>query len=141
QRFHEDFPQLLMHPHVPFATALVDYVTMDTGPETQRRAVSYGIRLFRLEGHPLAVRPRAATRQYGRDSASLEVISADTELSARVLAEVRRLMLAHSVLRGKVLTFTGDEYAPGASGATFVPRPTVTADQIVLSPGVLERIS
>jgi hypothetical protein len=141
QRFHEDFPQLLMHPHVPFATAPVDYVTMDTGPETQRRVVSYGIRLFRLEGHPVAVLQRAATRQYGRDSASLEVISADTELSARVLAEVRRLMLAHSVLRGKVLTFTGDEYAPGASGATFVPRPTVTADQIVLSPGVLERIS
>jgi hypothetical protein len=141
QRFHEDFPQLLMHPHMSFAAAPVDYVTVDTGPDSQRRVVSYGIRLFQFDGQPVAVLQRAAARQYGRESAALEVLTADTELSGRVLAEIRRLMLAHSVLRGKVLTFTGDEFAHGAAGATFVPRPTVTADEIVLAPGVLERIS
>ena len=141
QRYHEDFPALLMHPHVPFAPAPVDYVTVDTGPDSQRRVISYGIRLFQFEGQPVAVLQRAAARQFGREAAALDVLSTDTDLSGRVLAEVRRLMLAHSVLRGKVLTFTGDEFAHGAAGATFVPRPTVTADEIVLAPGVLDRIT
>jgi DNA polymerase III delta prime subunit len=141
QRYHEEFPQLLMHPHMPFAPAPVDYIAADTGPDSKRRVVSYGIRLFKFEGQPVAVLQRAAARQYGRESAALEVLSADTELSGRVLAEVHRLMLTHSVLRGQVLTFTGDEFAHGAAGATFVPRPTVTADEIVLAPGVLDRIT
>ena len=141
QRYHEDFPQLLMHPHMQFAPAPVDYVTVDTGPDSQRRVVAHGIRLFSFDGQPVAVLQRSAAPQYGRNSAGLDVLSADTELSARVLAEVRQLMLAHSVLRGKVLTFTADEFSHGAAGATFVPRPTVTADEIVLGPGVLDRIT
>ncbi|MHA6670208.1 AAA family ATPase [Homoserinimonas sp. A447] len=141
QRYHEDFPQLLMHPHMPFAPAPVDYVTVDTGPDSRRRVIAHGIRLFRFDGQPVAVLQRAAARQFGRDTAALEVLSADTELSARVLAEVGRLMLAHSVLRGKVLTFTADEFSHGAAGATFVPRPQVDSGSIVLGPGVLERIT
>ncbi|HEU4807622.1 MAG TPA: AAA family ATPase [Homoserinimonas sp.] len=141
QRYHEDFPQLLMHPHMPFAPAPVDYITVDTGPDSQRRVVAYGIRLFSFDGQPVAVLQRSAAPQFGRSAAALDVLSSDTELSARVLTEVRRLMLAHSVLRGKVLTFTGDEFSHGAAGATFVPRPDVGADSIVLAPGVLERIT
>ncbi len=140
-RYHEDFPQLLQHPHMPFAPAPVDYIAVDTGPESQRRVVAFGIRLLQFEGQPVAVLQRSAAPQFGRVTASLDVLSADADLSGRLLAEVRRLMLAHSVLRGKVLTFTGDEYGHGAAGATFVPRPTVTADDIVLSPGVLDRIT
>ncbi|MHA6695280.1 AAA family ATPase [Homoserinimonas sp. A520] len=141
QRYHEDFPQLLMHPHMPFAPAPVDYITVDTGPDSRRRVVAHGIRLFSFDGQPVAVLQRSAAPQYGRNAAGLEVVSADTELSARVLAEVRRLMLAHSVLRGKVLTFTADEFSHGAAGATFVPRPRVDSGSIVLGSGVLERIT
>lgn len=141
QRYHEDFPQLLQHPHVAFAPAPVDYVAVDTGPDSQRRVVAFGIRLLQFEGSPVAVLQRAAAPQFGRISASLDVLSGDAELSGRLLTEVRRLMLAHSVLRGKVLTFTGDEYGHQAAGATFVPRPSVSAGDVVLGPGVLEQIT
>ncbi|WP_168627440.1 AAA family ATPase [Cryobacterium sp. BB307] len=141
QRYVEDFPQLLQHPHVAFAPAPVDYVTVDTGPDSQRRVVAFGIRLVVFEGKPVAVLQRAAAPQFGRATASLDVLSPDADLSGRLLAEVRRLMLTHSVLRGKVLTFTGDEYAHQAAGATFVPRPAVSAEDVVLRPGVLEQIT
>src|SRR5690606_23380793 len=34
QRYHEELPQLLVHPHMPFAPAPVDYIAADTGPDS-----------------------------------------------------------------------------------------------------------
>src|SRR5690554_4355110 len=75
QRYHEDFPQLLQHPHMAFAPAPVDYIAVDTGPDSQRRVVSFGIRLLQFEGKPVAVLQRASAPQYGRAAASLDVLS------------------------------------------------------------------
>jgi ATP-dependent 26S proteasome regulatory subunit len=49
-------------------------------------------------------------------------------------------MLRLSVLRGQVLSFSGNEYGQLAAGATFLPRPTVDSEDVVLPPGVLETI-
>src|SRR5690554_6577247 len=68
QRYHEDFPQLLTHSHMAFAPAPVDYITVDTGPDSQRQVVAHGIRLFRFEGQPVAVLQRSAMPEYGRNN-------------------------------------------------------------------------
>ena len=44
------------------------------------------------------------------------------------------------MLRGKVLSFTGNEYGNSSAGASFLHRPTVEADDVILPPGVLETV-
>lgn len=141
QRYHEDLPQLISSPHGNYDVAPVDYVAADTGPETQRQVVAFGLRLFHFDGHPVAVLQRNARPENGRQTAALEVLSGSLELSGDLLATVRRLMIEHSVLRGQVLTFSGSQFGPGAGGITFQRRPDVNAETVVLPPGTLESVA
>jgi hypothetical protein len=141
QREHEALPALLSQSYAPFALGPVDFAPASTGPDTQRQTVSFGLRLFFFQGEPVAVLQRSARLEYGRDSARLEVLSGSPELSGRVLEEVRRLMLELSVLRGQVLTFAVSDFGPRAGGATFLARPDVAADDVVLPDGVLDTVA
>jgi len=49
-------------------------------------------------------------------------------------------MLERSVLRGQVLSLGGSDYEPGVGGITFHRRPSLTPHDIVLPPGILERV-
>ncbi|KQO95862.1 AAA family ATPase [Leifsonia sp. Leaf264] len=140
QREHSTFAELLRNPHVQFMPAPVDYVSSATGPATERRTVSFGVRLLHLDGKPIAVLQRGPRDEYGRSSARLEILAAEPESAARLLTEVRRLMLERSVLRGQVLAFSGNEYGSGGAGADFLPRPVVSAEDVVLAPGILDDI-
>jgi ATP-dependent 26S proteasome regulatory subunit len=141
QREHEPLPALLTSPYVAFDAGPVDFASASTGPTTERQTVAFGLRLFTFEGAPVAVLQRASHREFGREAARLEVLSPDREVSGRVLAELRRLMLELSVLRGQVLTFTSNDFDPHVGGATFLERPDVTSDDVVLPDGVLETIA
>lgn len=140
QREHSTFAELLRNPHVRFAPAPVDYVSSATGPTTERRTVSFGVRMLHLDGEPVAVLQRGPRDEYGRGTARLEILAADPDTAARLLAEVRRLMLERSVLRGQVLSFSGNEYGPGGAGADFLIRPDVPSDAVILAPGILDDV-
>ncbi|NAZ80568.1 AAA family ATPase, partial [Kineococcus sp. R8] len=140
QRHHSSFGDLLGNTYGRFSTAAVDHVNLPTGPDTDRRAVAFGVRLLRFDGVPVAVLQRAAQRQYGREP-GLEVVAADPDVVPRLLEEVRRLMLERSVLRGQVVSFSGSPYDPSSGGITFLRRPDVAAGDVVLPPGALERIA
>lgn len=82
------------------------------------------------------------TGSVGRNQYTLEVLSADHRVAEELLASVRTEMAASSVLRGQVLSFAAnafDNHGAGA-GLTFLERPRVQADQVILPGGVLERI-
>jgi hypothetical protein len=121
----------------------VDYDRMPTGPgkDDSRQVVTSGIRLFRFEGTPVAVRQQGANRQFGREVGSIEVMCTDRDLAEALMARVQQLMDERSVLRGQVVTFGSDPYGPGISGVTFVERPSVDAGAVVLPDGLLERVS
>jgi hypothetical protein len=140
QRFNEDFPQLLASPHVAFDVGPVDYITADIGPREQRQVVAFGVRLFHLDGEPVAVLQRAPRPEFGRQLAGLEVLARTQEASAAALASIHHLAVERSVLRGQVLSLTGDQYGATAGGVTFLERPEVPAADVVLPPGTLERI-
>jgi hypothetical protein len=140
-RDHASFTDLLSHPFMRFSVGPVDYVSVADGPDSSRRVVSFGLRLLRWRGEPLAVLQRSAAPERGRASAALEVLTPNDDVSTAFLDEVKRLMVSHSVLRGQVLSFTGNQYGNSAAGAAFLPRPTVTADDVILAPGVLERVA
>ncbi|MES2094366.1 MAG: ATP-binding protein [Actinomycetota bacterium] len=140
QRESQSLAELLFSPYGRFSPAPIDYLSIADGPETTRRVIAFGLHRIVFDGHPVVVLERAAQPQFGRLGAQLEILSPDTEISSRFLDEFSRLLLSLSVLRGKVLSFTGNEYGNSAAGATFLQRPTVVADDVVLPPGVLETV-
>ncbi|MGH3358160.1 MAG: AAA family ATPase [Nocardioidaceae bacterium] len=118
-----------------------DYVSLATGPDTERQVVSFGIHLLTYDGQPIAVLQRDASREWGLEQATLEVLATDRETAASLLSEVRRLMIERSVLRGRLVSFSGDEYESTLGGITFHRRPQVAADEVVLPAGTMERLS
>lgn len=141
ERHHEDFASMLSHRGVGFtAEGPVGYETAATGPRSSRQIVSLGIRLFTFADLPVAVLQRAANPMFGRARATLEVLVADADVARRLVAEVRRLMVATSVVRGNVVTFAQDEYGEGVGRMTFLDRPSVAASAVVLPEGLLQRV-
>jgi DNA polymerase III delta prime subunit len=118
----------------------VDRERVETGPSSHRDAVAFGIHLFRYRGEPVAVHQRREKQQYG-GSSGLEVVARE-ELCGPLLADVRRLMVERSVFRGQLLSFGQSEQAFGASvsGIAFLERPAMSASDVVLPDGALERI-
>ena len=139
QRHHQGLSEFVSNGHVRYDVGPVDYAERATGPDSSRRVVSLGLRLLRFEGAPIALAQRAAAPQYGRQTALVEVMAADAALVTRFLEALRRTMVELSVLRGQVLSFQHTEYGREA-GATFVARPSVAAEDIVLPDGVLPEI-
>jgi cell division protease FtsH len=77
------------------------------------------------------------------EALSVDVVAADRDLGRSVLTELRRLMAERSVYRGKVLTLSNPDGPFGGgrgAGATFLPRPDVPRERIILPPGRLEPI-
>lgn len=139
QRLHQSFAELIANPYARFQTGPVDYAERASGPSSTRRVVAMGIWLLVFEGTPLAVLQRAASPRSGRDSATLEVLAGDHDVTGAFLARVREVMIEKSVLRGQVLSFQPTQFGHEA-GATFLPRPSVAADDIVLADGVLDEV-
>lgn len=118
----------------------VDYLTVPTGPDQHRSAVGFGIRLFRFRGTPVAAMQRAAHPRFGEPTATFEIMATDTDLAADLLAELRSLSAAHSVLRGQVLVI-GDPDLPGSPpGLEFMTRPTLSESEVILPPAALQRV-
>jgi hypothetical protein len=141
QREHSSFQELISSPFVRFGPGPVDYVSAATGPDTARRVVSFGVRLLTVDGHRVAVLQRGARPVFGRSSARLVILAADEAGSTALLSALHRLMLERSVLRGQVLSFSGNEFGPGAAGVDFLRRPHVRSDEVILPAGVLDDIA
>ncbi len=142
QRRHHSLSEILESAgrYGQFPLAAVDYASIATGPDTTRQAVSFGLRLFTFDQAPVVVLQRAADRQHGNASASMEVVTPAAGAAANLIAAVRTLMLERSVLRGQVLSLGGSSYEPGVGGITFHRRPSLPPEDIVLPAGVLERV-
>jgi DNA polymerase III delta prime subunit len=140
ERQHEDLPGLLRHRHFTFSPGPVEYTTVATGPDESRQAVSFGLHLLRHDGVPAAVLVRGPAPVYGRDDVGVEVLTADPDAGTALLAEIRRRTNDHSVIRGKMVSFSPDEFGHGFGRLTFLPRPRVAEEDVILPEGVLARI-
>ncbi|WP_454114528.1 AAA family ATPase [Microbacterium lacticum] len=140
-RHHEDLASLIQNPYTRFAAdAAVEYATVADGPRSTRQVVAMGLRLLRWRGKPLVALQRAANPRYGRSTAELEILASDVDTTTAFIDELRRRMNALSVVRGQVVTFGRDEYGQGIGPMTFLDRPDVSADAVILPTGVLERV-
>ncbi|ALJ22263.1 AAA family ATPase [Microbacterium sp. No. 7] len=139
QRLHNGMAELVGNGYAMFAPGAVDYAERATGPASSRRVVAMGVWLLHHEGRPLAVVQRAAIPHHGREAACLEVMGEHADTVSSFLERVRALMIERSVLRGQVLSFVPTEYGRDA-GATFLPRPAVAADDVILPEGLLDDV-
>lgn len=122
-----------------FRQGQVDRLNLATGPDSERATVAFGLHLFAFDGSPVAVLQRAANPQY-HSQPRLEVLAPSPEVATALLTEVRERSLTSSVLRGQVITFSGNAYEHSLSGITFVRRPELPADRVILPAGTLEQV-
>lgn len=72
----------------------------------------------------------------------LEVACADPGRARQVIDEIRRLSLERNVFRGHVISFGGEVFGPRRQELllSFLERPVVGREQVILPPDLLERI-
>jgi len=148
QRWHSSLSEMLNITYTEFPVGPVDFEKVATGPDTERSIVVFGLHLLRWahdgETHPVVVAVRGSRPQYGA-TPRLEVLAGADGVAAALLGRVRELMNAHSVLRGRVVTFGGSEFEasiglPSQGQVTFHARPAIPAEDIVLPAGTLGRV-
>ena len=121
------------------AVGAASYGTAAAGPEENTEVVTLGlVTATAPAGAPVVIGIRDESR-FGSPVCTLEVLAADREAATATRGEIERLMQAHDVFRGQVLGFAESEHH-GNELVTFLPRPTVTASDVVLPDGILEGI-
>ena len=72
---------------------------------------------------------------------TVEAACADSERARQVIDEIRRLSVERNVFRGHVVCFGGEVFGPRRQELlSFLERPEVGREQVILPPDLLERI-
>jgi cell division protease FtsH len=142
---HRDFGLAdLLRGGQPWGPALgsVETKAFPAGPGgITRPCVQCGIYLTEDTDGPAVLLVRSPEEHGAVEDVNLEVACSRPGRAPEVVDEVRRLGLEHNVFRGHVITF-GDEVFSHHRGAllSFVDRPHVERDQVILPPVVLAGI-
>ncbi|WP_405150290.1 ATP-binding protein [Sphaerisporangium sp. NBC_01403] len=140
-REHNDFVNMLASADrgwERFEPGAVDYATAATGPDQTTEVISLGLVLTRSpDGTPVVVGVRAGHEHMPH--CQVVVLAPDRHGAKRTRDEIERLMREHDVYQGQILSFVWSEHR-GNDLVTFLPRPELTADQVILPDGVLATI-
>ena len=79
----------------------VDYVDLADSPDSTRRCVRFGVFLLKDGDRRCAALIRGPDPHGPMQEAMIELISADQDFASELMAELRRLAVEHSVLRGQ----------------------------------------
>jgi hypothetical protein len=121
------------------SVAAPSFGTAPVGPDQNTEVVNLGLIATTAPGGAPVVIGVQATQEFGPPRCTVEVLAADPAAATASRDEIDRLIRAHNVFRGQVLSFSQSEYH-GNELVSFLPRPAVTAGEVVLPHGVLELI-
>ncbi len=141
-RSHEDLMDMLggADLHGMYRPGAVDYTSLAAGPDRVVDAVQLGfVPTAAPNGRPVVIGVRGGLAEHGLPACELRVLAGDRETATAVRDEVERLMRAHDVLRGQVLSFDVNEHR-GNRMLSFMPRPRLDRADLVLPDGVLDVI-
>ena len=120
-------------------TGAASYGTAPVGPEENTEVVTFGLVTSTAPGgDPVVIGIRDESR-FGPPFCNLEVLAAGQAAAIAARDEIERLMRVHDVFRGQVLSFAPSEHH-GNGLVTFLPRPAIAAQDVVLPEGVLDNI-
>ncbi|MFI0448575.1 AAA family ATPase [Actinomadura sp. 6N118] len=115
-----------------------DYGTTGIAPDQNMEVVKLGMVPSRAaDGTPVVLGVQT-TEDYNRQ-VGLVVFAREREVATAVRDEVRRLKDEHDVLRGQFVSFGVSEHMENQL-VTFLPRPSLTAQDVILPEGRLEGI-
>jgi hypothetical protein len=118
----------------------VDYTTVATGPDTASEAVQLGLVCTKApDGTPVVLAIQGAQEDHGEERCHLQLLAADRATAATIREEIERLTRQHDVFRGQVLSFGHSEHRH-IRLLSFLPRPSLRAEDVVLPAGVLRSI-
>jgi hypothetical protein len=139
-RTHQDVMDMLTTQS--YRVGAVDYATVATGPDSVTEAVQLGlVRTVAPNGAPIVLAMRGGASEWhgGQQGCRLQILAAERRIATEVRDEVERLMRRHDAFRGALLQFDISDQR-GNELISFMPRPELTADQVVLPDGVLESL-
>src|SRR6516225_2442602 len=138
------------HGHFDLGVGLASVSTdmLPSGPGgATRPCVRCALYLVTDPAGPLVALVQGTDEHSGQESVTVDVACADRERSEQVVDEIRRLAVEHNVFRGHVLAFGADVFGGGHPFTrirrpllSFLDRPGVGRDQVVLPPEVLDGI-
>jgi hypothetical protein len=133
-REHEDLVNMLAasargwQQYMPGA---VDYTTVAIGPDESTEVIALGLTLTHSPGGaPVVVGLR------GTPQCQVVVLSEERADATATRDEITRLMREHDVYRGQILSFAWSEHR-GNDLVSFLPRPSLRAEQVILPEDVL----
>jgi ATPase family associated with various cellular activities (AAA) len=141
-RSHEDLMGMLAgaEHHGMYRLGAVDYATATAGPDEIVEVVQLGyVPTVAPDGRPVVIGLRGGYEQFGDPVCELRVLAGDRDVAIAVRDEVERLARERDVLRGAVLFFDINEHH-GNEMVSFLPRPELSAEDVVLPAGVLDTI-
>ncbi|WP_254125859.1 AAA family ATPase [Amycolatopsis sp. CA-230715] len=118
----------------------VDYVSVAVGPDETIDAVHLGlISSFAPDGRPVTVALMGPPDHSVDQPCKLHVLAAERSAATAAREEIERLTDRHNAFGGKVISFGISEHR-GNHLLSFLPRPEVGADDVVLPDGVLDSV-
>ncbi|WP_308258025.1 ATP-binding protein [Pseudonocardia lacus] len=124
-----------------FDVGAVSYAAVATGPDSSQDAVQLGVVRTRSPGgEPVVLGVRGPIEMFGPDSGcQLRVLARDGATAAETRAALEERVRAHDAFVGQVLQLDVTEHR-GNELVSFLPRPVLRAEDVVLPAGVLDAI-
>ena len=117
-----------------------DYSTVAIGPDAVTEAVQLGlVATVAPDGAPVVLALRGPSERHPMPNCSMQILAAQRDSATAVRDRVDELMRRHNAFRGAVLQLDMNEHR-GNELLSFLVRPELTADQVVLPEGVLETV-
>jgi hypothetical protein len=138
-RDHEDLATMITRPGPGYEISAVTHGTAAIGPDEAMEVVQFGLVLSTAPDESPVVIGLRATDRFGPPECRMEILAAQRTAAVAVRGEIERLMRVHDVFRGQVLSFGVSEHR-GNELLSFLPRPDLSAEQVVLPAGVLDSI-
>jgi len=138
QRRFSTFAELLTSSMPGFGLGPVEYADVADSPDSTRRCIQFGVLLFSDGDARVAMLLRKEERGPSPQLV-IELVAADPEVAEATLAELRRLAVRYSVLRGQVLSLVPGE-GPQYGGLHFLRRPELERHELVLPEPTLTQI-
>jgi cell division protease FtsH len=121
-----------------FGAGPPEYVNMPVGPDRTMACLELAVLLVSMPEGPVAALLHRGDEHHMGPALSVQATSPSDGLAQSFLAELRRLMDAHDVYRGQVVTVESTRH--GGSRIAFLERPSMQRSELVLPDGTLERI-
>ncbi|HEY6278867.1 MAG TPA: ATP-binding protein [Streptosporangiaceae bacterium] len=128
--------------HFAMGLGSVSTEALPAGPGGVTRAcVSCALYLVTSPEGPLVLLVRGPEEHGPSEDVTVEVACADAARGQSVVAEIRRLAVAHNVFRGHVTSFDDEVFRHHRGGLmSFLDRPQVSREQVILPAEVLDGI-